>query len=488
MPTVRSKRRARARQLAARAAQALGLLLVAPMVLHFAIVAGTAMDPPAVAPVSDGSVILEQSPDLLRLGRSYSRLRGRIHEIRLAGTPEQIGHAHVQLAYDQVVAIERTMHEELARYVPWAPVRWALVDFARWRFRDLDLTLGDERRREIAAYAAAFAPDPFASGMDTYQRFVFLNSLYDIMLAFERSPLVGCSSVALTGEATGDGHVLLGRNFDFEGPQILDDQKAVFLIHEQGRVPYATVSWPGFIGAATGMNAAGVAVVVHGARAGQPRRDGSPVTLTVRAVLAAATSTSHAIEVIGMHRAMVSHLLLVADAQGEVVVIERAPGERDYVRRAEGTKVALTNHFEGPLQADPANQRVRAQSSTEPRRRRLDEILENLPSGASVERIVEILRDRRALGGEPLPLGHRGSIDALIATHSVAMDLTDRSIWVSEGPHTLGRYVRFDLKRLLDPSYAPTPEPVETLAEDELLSDGRYQAWRAQGSPRPGAE
>lgn len=489
MATVGSTSKPRLRRVAGRLAQGMALLLLMPLVLHLAIVAGTAMEPPQVALDSRQPTVAADQPDRLEIGRSYRRPRGKITEIRLVGSPEQIGHAHVRLAYDQVVAIERTMHDEFAHYVPWAPARWAIVDFARWRFRGLDSTLGSDRRREIAAYASGFSPDPFRRGMDTYQRFVFLNSLYDIMLSFERSPLVGCTSVALTGAATAEQHVLVGRNFDFEGPQILDDRKAVFLVHESDRIPYASVSWPGFVGAATGMNAAGVAVVVHGARAREPREDGTPVTLTVRSVLGQATDTAHALQILGMGEAMVSHMLLVADAHGDVVAVERAPGEPDHVRRSEANKTALTNHFEGPLSGDPANLRVKRQSSTVPRRRRLDEILANLSTAASVEHVVEILRDRRGAGRAELPLGHRSSIDALIATHSVVMDLTDRALWVSEGPHTLGRYVRFDLRRLLDPSYVPgEPEPLQPLAEDEILSDGRYEAWRAQGSPRQGAE
>lgn len=481
--------RSRAARWAIRTTQALSVLLLLPLLLHAGIVASTVMTAPDVT-VGHGQPVHAQDDDSRRdLGRSYLRHRGPITEIRLVGAPAAVGDAHVRLAYDQVVDIERTMHDEFARHVPWAPLRWAIVDIARWRFRHLDLRLGGERREEIAAYAKGFHPDPFADGMDTYQRFVFLNSLYDLMLSFEHSPLVGCSSVVLTGEASADGHTLLGRNFDFEGPPILDDRKAVFLVHEVGRIPYASVSWPGFVGVATGVNATGVGVVVHGARAGQPQASGKPVALVVRDVLGLASNTRQAIEVAGRFEPMVSHLLLVADASGDVVVVERAPGAPLHVRLPEGNKLPLTNHFEGPLRSDPANVRVKQRSSTLPRRRRLDGLLENLPPGASVERVVEILRDKRGVQGAPLPLGHRSSIDALIATHSVVMDLSARVLWVNEGPHAAGRYVRFDLARLLDPSYTPgTREPLQTIPADPILRDGRYETWSAAGSPHRGVE
>jgi hypothetical protein len=318
---------------------------------------------------------------------------------------------------------------------------------------------------------------------------VFLNSLYDVMLAFERSPLVGCSSFVLRGGAAAQGHALLGRNFDFEGPSVLDGNKAVFLIHEMDRIPYASISWPGFVGVSSGMNALGLGIVVHGARARSPRTSGDPVAMTVRDLLGTARDTAEAVTLLDTRHPMVPHILLVADAHGEVAIVERAPGEPPFVRKVEGERMALTNHFEGPWASDPKNLDVMRHTSTRTRRQRLDELLTNLPAGASVERAVSVLRDKRGLGDVELPLGHRSAIDALIATHSVVMDLTARELWVSEGPHAAGRYVRFDLGSLLDRADAPPGlEPLVTIAADDVLRDGRYQRWVDAGSPRQGAE
>jgi len=82
-----------------------------------------------------------------------------------------------------------------------------------------------------------------------------------------------------------------------------------------------------------------------------------------------------------------------------------------------------------------------------------------------------------------LPLGHRSSLDAVIATHAVVMDATERAIWVSEGPHLMGRFVRFDLKLLLDPAYEPKPdEAPQVLPEDPALETD-YPKWLDAGSP-----
>jgi hypothetical protein len=160
-----------------------------------------------------------------------------------------------------------------------------------------------------------------------------------------------------------------------------------------------------------------------------------------------------------------------------------------YTRRGRG-KVPLTNHFEGPLAGDPRNRRVEAETSTHARRRRLDERLANLPDGAPVEAVLDVMRDRHGPGNAPLPLGDRRAIDALIATHAVVMDATARVLWVSEGPHLVGRFVRFDLGRMLDPAFDPardTTDP-EALPADPLLTNGGYAAWVREGSPHSGGK
>ena len=485
--------RSKPRRWPRRVVLALTAVLITCVLMHGGVILATAMSPPAITMPAAEVQVAADDPGRREIGDAYARKRGTINEVRLVGDPVSVGAAHVRLLYDEQVAIETELHEQFSHFVPLAPARWLIVDLARLRFRHLDEVLGDDYRRELAAQAAAFDPDPFTSLMGTYQRFVFLHSLYDIMLSFERSPLVACTSFVARGEATdGDAdesHTLVGRNFDFEGPQALDDRKAVFLMHEDGQLPYATISWPGFVGTASGMNLAGLAVVIHGARAGEPTTEGEPVAQTVRALLRKAHTTAEAVAMLADRQPMVSHMLLVADATGDAVVVERVPGQPLHLRKPDGPTLALTNHLEGPMASDPKNQQVRQATSTLPRRQRLDELLAALPRPTQVGDVVSILRDKRGPGGAELPLGHRSAIDALIATHSVVMDTSGRELWVSEGPHATGRFVRFRLKELLDRAYQPQGAArVETLPADDIVGDGRYEGWVGAGSPHPGAE
>ena len=431
---------------------ALALMLLT--VVHRGIVAATHMRPP---PVTLPSSIAEVDPndrDLVRVGRDYARHRGKIWEVALSGTPEELGAHHVALLRNEMLANEAVLWDELDTLVPSSFARLLIFDIARVKFRNVDQLMSDRHRREIAASATAFAPDPWDSRIPSYQRMVYLHSLYDVSLSFEHSPLIGCTSFALTGDAAGEGHTVLARTFDFEAGDVFDHHKAVFLVRETGRLAYASVAWPGLIGALTGVNEAGLALVVHGARARDTRSAGEPLVHTMRDVLAECRSTSEAIRLLSEREPMVSHIVFVADRSGDVAVVERAPGEPAHVRR--GPKVmALTNHFEGPLAGDPANEQVKRATSTLARRARVDELLARLPAHADVEDAIAILRDKSAVGDTHLPRGDRRAIDALIATHGVVIDTTAGVMWVSEGPHLQGRFIRFDTTKALAPDYDP---------------------------------
>jgi hypothetical protein len=162
---------------------------------------------------------------------------------------------------------------------------------------------------------------------------------------------------------------------------------------------------------------------------------------------------------------LVSHLVVVADARGDVAVIERVP-DQPLVVRPLPDRAAVTNHFEGPARPDAKNQRVLAESTTLARRTRADELVLRATAPVDPRQALAILRDRRAAGDAPLPPGDRRAIDAQIATHGVIFDTGQKILWVSEPPHLQGRFVAFDLVRMLDAGYVPSAEPLPYLPAD----------------------
>lgn len=464
---------------------ALGLLALALLAFHFAVGRAARLVPPDVT--LPQTQVTRTADGLRRFDHAYAKKVGSLWQVGLSGTPETIGYSHARLLYPEMVENEGIL---IGRFKDQVRMGWArsfLLDLAQLRYRSVDRQMSPERLREIAAASRGFQPDPYADVFPTYQRFVYLNALYDISLSFEGSPLIGCTTFTFDGAATPDGSGILARAFDFEVDDIFDRRKAVFLVRETGKIPFASVAWPGLVGVVSGMNLEGVAVVVHGGRAREPQAMGEPVVHALRRVLSEARTTEDAARLLAERAPMVSHIVIATDAHGRSAAIERAPGFPDAVRFLP-PRAATTNHFESALKDDPKNLRVRSGTSTLPRRARADRLLADLPATPVTPlAAAQLLRDRAAADGSPLPLGDRRAINALIATHGVIMQSGPRVLWVSEAPHLLGHFRGFDLRRLLAPDYEPAtdtsaPEP---LPEDELLTSGQYAAWKLQANDRP---
>jgi len=466
----------RLRGLGKRVALALAAVLGLSLVAHWAIRLGCRIEPPAVA-IAPGEVRREGA--VRRFGESFVVQRPALLEVHLRGDPSAIGYAQAKLLYPEMVENEGVLLGSFREAVPTALLRTALLDLAQLRYRNVADGFSPERRAEIAAGARAFDPDPYRGLFPTYQRFVYLNALYDIALSFEHSPLVGCTTFVFSGErAAGGGSVLL-RAFDFE-IEIFDRKKAVFFVEEAGKIPFASVAWPGLVGVVSGMNREGVAVVVHGGRAGEPRTEGEPVVHALRRVLSTARTTDEAVRALSEREPLVSHILILTDGAGHAVRVERVPGKPNHVVPL-GAASAVANHFVGPSAQDPKNLRVRDETSTVPRQKRADELVARSAAPVDAATAVALLRDRRGEGDRELPLGDRRAIDALIATHGVVLDTGRRVLWVSEAPHLLGRFVAFDLTRVFAPDYDAAGTELPSLPADELLTSGAFGRHRVRG-------
>jgi hypothetical protein len=385
------------------------------------------------------------------------------------------------------------MMDLFEKLVPSLVFRWALTSYVRVHYRHLDAEIPGAGRAELFGESSGYADDSTAQ-FPTYQRFVYLHGLYDISLAFEHSPLLGCTAFAASGAATREGatpgHTIVGRNFDLDVDPWFDQEKTVQIVEPQTGLAFVSVAWPGMIGVVSGMNQEGIWISVNGGRAGEPRSNGVPIVFTTRAVLEHARSLDEALAIIARDPPMVSHMLFLADGTtGESMIVERAPDSPLGVVRYPTTSV-VANHFRtAPLRDDPKNAGIREITSTEARQARMEELLRRHYGRIDPQVGVAILRDRLGVGDVALPLGNRSAVDALVATHSVVADLTARVLWVSEGPNTLGPYRRIDLDaRLRHGEAAARDEADGDIAPDPLLTDDMYERYCLGTRTRTGAE
>lgn len=416
------------------------------------------------------------------VGGSWMERRDGVWRLNLAGDPRVMGHSHGLLAGRITAQIERHMARLLKGYLTTPLRRWLAENVVRWRFRNIPEHIPPHRLVELAAYSRTMTPVEDLPE-EPFHRLVFYHALHDMTQRMDGSPLIGCTAFAAWGKRTAGGRLIVGRNFDFEGGDVFDREKAVVTFHTPGRIPFVSVAWPGMMGVVTGVNAKRLYVSINAARTDDPLEPGIPMAFLVREILERAGSIKQALEIIKQQPVMVAEGLLIADGKvPEAVVVELAPRQLA-VRRASGEVIGLANHFLEPkFKADASNDWLRRYTTSDARYRRLLQLLDRFAGRIDPKTAALILRNRTALNDEPLALGNRNALDALIATHGVVVDLTEMVLWVSRGPHLLGPFVPVDLKAVFGiPTTAvarPEAIPADLLQDSPEL--GRFEQAMAQ--------
>jgi hypothetical protein len=476
---VGSKRAPAGRRWLTRLGVGLGVTLAALLLMWVLFLRMTRIEPPRVdaRTRSAAELPVEVRGARAYIGSSWSSHERGVWELHLTGEPYAMGWAQGRLGNRLFLEAEDYMFAEMGRYVPSKLALWLIRAGVRLKYRHIGDLLPADAAEEIAGMSRGVT-DLHDDFLPIYQRLVFYHALHDITQGLEKSPLLGCTAFAAGGPATPNSHLIIGRNFDFEGPEIFDREKTVIFFRPRGKIPFASVAWMGMSGVVTGLNAQGIYVSINAARSDDKGGEGVPVEILVRGILESAKSVDDVIAMVKKTPVMVPDFYLVGDGKtGESAVIERTP-RRIEVRRAarnDGTML-LTNHALSPaFGRDAENDRLQRYLTSGARYRRLEELVKHWRGQIDPRKAAEILRDKRGVGNVELGLGNRNALDALIATHSVVVDATALILWVATGPHLTGRYVGFDLrKELLGEEHAPPPD----IPEDSLAGSDELKAYQ----------
>lgn len=424
-------------------------------------------------PVIDGATA--------RLGGSSLEKRDGYWFFVHRGDAVTMGAEHARLGEFLVNRVEAHMMADFAQRMPLL-VRAMLPGVLMWQYRRMPHAIPEAQREELWGFGETHRDH---QPLSSYRRGLFYHALHDITQSLVGNPWVdpsvagACTGFGATGSWTEDGHLLLGRNFDFETFPIFDAEKVVHLFAREGVLPVLSVSWMGLSGVISGMNADGIWISLNAARSEGRSKAGPPVSLLVRDVLERARSLDDVQRLLEVATPMVSDIYLVGDGKtGEMAIFER--GQTRMGRRGPaGDRIVASNHLlSDAFTGDTDDQGLRDYSSTLARHLRMRELIDEGP--ISVPRAQAILRDRQGPGGVELGLGNRNAIDALIATHSVIADATDRVLWVSTAPHTQGEYRAIDLLGELEAA------GIDTAAWRSGLPAGA-RAWEG-AAPSDGAE
>ncbi|MGE5182067.1 MAG: C45 family autoproteolytic acyltransferase/hydrolase [Acidobacteriota bacterium] len=415
----------------------------------------------------------------LEFGSSSLEWVGGIAVLRATGDAHAIGAAHGRLLGPLVAACARATEPSIEATVSDDGWLGGLTHNMRlsWRWRFIDDGLVEADRRLVAGMqrgaAASGASIAFAdllrqqAAIDLGEPAPGSGALEDYGIAR--------SLTVIAPQAQAPARVWIGRTFSLPGLADGGDSAVpvVTLAHPDGKLAWASVGWPGQLGAVTGINAQGIAVMVDPARTSdvRPTRVARPVALLARAVLEQAKTLDAAVKVIEQSSTLGSAVFVIVDgASGKWLFVERTPSkaivERAPKQPAFGD-VLTTN----ALAQDPDNDRSRRMLPTGPRVERAARLV-RAPL-ADVAAMAAILRDQRGADDSPRPPGHRGTIDDGRAAHVAILDPSSMELWVAD-PRTAGRMRAFDLRHELrgegDRAAPPADIAVEAGSEPDRTS------------------
>ncbi|MBA3701045.1 MAG: hypothetical protein H0W78_19520 [Planctomycetes bacterium] len=417
----------------------------------------------------DQEALLANNDGRVTLGKCYRERIGAITHIHLEGSPAEIGFYQGALVGDSIARIETEMMGVFVERVPSFWLRHLVLGFVNWNNRALDSYFRPEELTEIAAITEGHRRyhDPFSAVSPSFTRGLQYHALHDISQYLIDNPLihppqVGCTAVATMGKRSQDGHVLVGRLFDFEGGSCFDRDKVVYTVRVDGGIPFVSVAWGGMAGAVTGLNDAGLWVSINAAATDGQAFVGRPIVMTVRRILERCHTIDEALAEVRDNPVFVSNGVLLASGPEKRVVVAEV-GPRGFgVREMRDDALVLTNHFLSEVWAADRTNAKRIKTGTTTKRMLRAEALLARQDQHSPESLLELLRDRRGVDDADVGFGNRGTINGWIGAHLVVADVSRKVLWVGEPWHGLGRAIAFGIDGpVADAAFPASPDLVQ---------------------------
>lgn len=396
-------------------------------------------------------VVIKHSDTLFSSGANYLvKNKQQLWELHVAGDALQRGLLTGSLSEHLVQKQERAFFSKVQEIVPSRFRQKLLREFLKWYNRKMYLHVSEEYKTEIYGISRYTSAD-YNHIAPNYLRTLYLHGAHDIGHALQDLALVGCSSVAVWGEQSEDGELLIGRNFDFyAGDAFAEDKIIAFITPDKGH-PFMTVTWGGMIGAVSGMNNEGLTVTINAGKSVIPLAAKTPISIVAREILQYAATIDEAVAIAQTREVFVSESIMVGSAHDKkAVLIEISPENFGVYSVQSNNQLVCTNHFQSEAYAaDGRNQQHIEASHSQYRYDRMTELLDERKK-LNPAQLATILRDTKGLDDEKIGYGNEKALNQLLAHHSVIFKPESRMVWVSSNPYQLGEYVAYDLNKIFN--------------------------------------
>jgi isopenicillin-N N-acyltransferase like protein len=337
--------------------------------------------------------------------------------------------------------IGNTLRAYAQLFVAYADLDWATVTQYARRYEPIIRAHDNELIEEMRGIAEG-------AGV-AFEDVLAINVRTEVMYGLgELRPAADCTAFAALPEATGDGHTLLGQNWDWNPAAF--DCCVILSMEQPDRPDFVTIVEAGLL-AKMGMNSEGVGVatnaMVSDADKGEP---GIPYHVILRSILNSRSFDQAVDQVTSVDRASSANYLIAA-RDGQAVDLETAPGGQDHVFSVQPREgiIGHANCFVAP------NVTVRDQTPLRrplslTRQRTIDKALDDHKGEITVELMQSLLADHEHHPNSLCrhPLEQFASIDRSATVASVIMDLDAGEFWAADGQPCSHPYRRYGASEL----------------------------------------
>lgn len=257
----------------------------------------------------------------------------------------------------------------------------------------------------------------------------------------------GCTAFAVLPEASADGHLWLGQNWDWF-PQV---RGAILRMRQPDGMTIAAFTEAGIVGGKIGMNSAGLGLVINGLLSNHDdwSRLRTPFHVRTWMILQQHTLAEAVAVITDEPRSCSANFLMgKANGEAEVVNIEAAPETTCRLLPAGGT-FAHANHFVDPAALGVWQPLAEEKTSTYPRMARMTHMLEDGRASGTIDRtaMMAMLADHT---GHPdsvcrHPNPHLPEEERVETVVSVLQDLTARRMYVAAGTPCVTPFIEITL-------------------------------------------
>jgi isopenicillin-N N-acyltransferase-like protein len=276
-----------------------------------------------------------------------------------------------------------------------------------------------------------------------------------------------CSSFALLPEATGDGHVYAGQNWDWREQTV--DTVVMLRIVQGDRPTIVMQTEAGQVGR-QGANSAGIALNANGLGARFGGGLGVPQPYIRRKILDAGGFDDALEAVFSAQQALCTNLLLT-HRDGFAIDVETTPGRHGWMYATDGVLVHA-NHFIAFVPPQLAATYRPSSPDSLYRVPRIEQGLRRAREASSSEQLREVVRATMSdhFGWPSSVCSHpderRPPLERYETVASSLVDLTTGEYWLASGPPCVNEYERLPWNLYDGPPGKVAPSP-------ELLAEGR---------------